>query len=104
MKTRLIAIAMLSVCLASPVSAQELVLENGFYVGLGPNASFMSRQKKINYGLAASDVPLSPTTARDVAASPAVSIGYKFNNVNSVSLKGSEAHYSLSRSFATTRW
>ena len=99
MKKLLFAIAMLSVWLASPVLAQELFLENGFYMGLGPNATFMSRQKKINYGLAASDVPLSPTTVRDVAASPAVSIGYKFNNSDSVSLKGGEAHYSLSRSF-----
>lgn len=99
MKKLLFAIAMLSVWLASPVLAQELFLENGFYVNLGPNASFMSRHKKINYGLAASDVPLSPTTVRDVAASPAVSIGYEINDVNSVSLKGVEAHYSLSRSF-----
>ncbi len=87
--------------LSHPVLAQEHFFDNGFYVGLGPNASFMTRQKKINYGFSAPATPLSGTEIKDVAASPAITLGYKISDTDSISLRGDWAHYSVGRNLTT---
>lgn len=95
-----------------PAAAQEYFYENGAYVALGAQASFISRDKKINYGFARFCdptpvcIPLAPplnaTGIRDVAPSPKLTIGYKFNDDNIMSLSGDWAHYSVNRSVGTT--
>jgi hypothetical protein len=90
--------------LSHPVLAQEHFFDSGFYVGLGPNASFMNRQKNINYGFSGAPTsisPLSGTEIRDVAVSPALTLGYKITPADSVSLRGDWAHYSVSRGLTT---
>jgi len=81
-----------------PLLAQEIFFKNGFYLGMGANASFTKRQKNINYCGRGSG-PFNLTSVKDVTASPALTLGYILNEANSVILRGDWAHYSLSRSF-----
>ena len=78
--------------------ADEYSYDNGFYIGLGPNASHISRQKSINYGFDKNSNPLRATDVRDWAASPAARIGYKFDDANSIALYGDWARYSAGQS------
>lgn len=92
---------------ATPVTAQEYFYDNGAFVGLGMQASIMRRSKGINYGFPGfcpeepfcgnTVNPFSATAIRDVAPSPTLTLGYKFNDNDSISLTGDWAQYSVSR-------
>ena len=106
------ALMVLLIGFAAPAGAQEYFYENGAYVALGAQASFISRDKKINYGFGRFcdptpvciplAPPLSATGIRDVAPSPALTVGYKFNDDNFLSLSGDWARYSINRSVGAT--
>jgi opacity protein-like surface antigen len=113
MKTaRLPALIIFLISSAAPVAAQEHFYDNGFYVGLGAQASIMSRDQKINYGFPAFcgptpfcgnlAKPFSGTALSDVAPSPVMTLGYKFNENNSISLTGDWARYSVKRVLVAT--
>ncbi len=92
---------------AAPARAQEYFYNDGVFVGLGAQASIMRREKDIAYGFKGFCdptpicVPLVPplkaTSINDVAPSPTLTVGYKFDEKNSLSLTGDFAHYSVSR-------
>ncbi len=84
--------------LAGKVSAQEYFYPNGVFVGVDVKASFMHREKKIAYGLWSPNVEISPTEIRDVTVSPSLTLGYKLNNDNSISVRADWASYSVKRS------
>ena len=93
------------ICSVSPATAQEYFYNDGAYVALGAQASIMNREKKINYGFPAFCGPtpfcvpaktgFSGTEIKDVAPSPTLTVGYKFNDDDFISLKGDWARYSV---------
>ncbi|MGE5303408.1 MAG: hypothetical protein ACM3TN_08780 [Alphaproteobacteria bacterium] len=86
--------------LVSSVLADDYFYDNGAYVSLGTNASRISRRQPINFGTIGpfpGEVSFRTGTS-GWAASPSVGVGYKFDDKNSVSLKGDWAGYSSTRS------
>jgi hypothetical protein len=93
---------------ASSAAAQEYFYEDGMFLGLGAQASFYRRSEGINYGFPHfCDVTFicdpqifgfSPTKINDVAPSPAVKLGYRFNDDDAITLKGDWSQFSVSRS------
>jgi hypothetical protein len=77
--------------------AQEYFYPNGVFVGVDVKASIMQREKKIDYGQWNVDTPISGTRIRDVAPSPSLTAGYKFNSNDSVSFRTDWAGYSVNR-------
>jgi opacity protein-like surface antigen len=113
MKTaRLFASMILVISFATAAAAQEHFYDNGVYVGLGAQASIMSRDKKINYGFPSFcgptpfcgnlATPFGGTAISDVAPSPTMTLGYKFNENNSISLTGDWARYSAKQSLVAS--
>jgi opacity protein-like surface antigen len=108
MKTVGLLLLILLLCSVAPVTAQEHFYDNGVFVGLGAQAEILKREKKINYGFSEFCnptpvcIPLSPpfsgTPIGGVAPSPTFTLGYKFNEANSISLTGDWARFSASNS------
>src|ERR1051325_11203991 len=95
----------------STAAAQEYYYENGLFVGVGAQATIYHRSDGISYGFPAFCIVtpicdpqifgLSPTRLNDVAPSPTVKVGYKFNDDDAVTLKGDWAKFSVSRSLTS---
>jgi hypothetical protein len=97
-----------------PVSAvaEEYLYDNGFFVGLGAKASIYERDRNIHYGFPTFCGPtpfcvpqrkgFSGTDVSDVAPSPTLKVGFKFNDDQAISLKGDWARYSVSRSLTAS--
>ncbi len=91
--------------ISGSIQAQEHFYDNGVCVGLDAGATHLTRDKKINYassGPSLDSLSFFEAKVKDWSASPTLTIGYKFDDSNSLSLRGGWAHYSLGRSFTVT--
>jgi opacity protein-like surface antigen len=92
--------------------AEEYLYDNGVFVGLGAQASIMSRDRGINYGFPAFCPPpefctpqkkgFKGTDISDTAPSPVLTVGYKFTDWDSISVKGDWARYNVDRHLVAT--
>jgi hypothetical protein len=98
MKTFALWLTLLLVGWSAPLSAEEIFFENGLSVGLDIKASAISRDK-IHYGLWQPDIPVKTGDLDDIAPSPSLAVGYKFAPLDSVSVRGNWAHYSVKQHF-----
>ena len=83
------------VSLILPLSAEEVFFDRRLYVGVDIKVSAI-RRDKIHYGLWSPDIPIKTRDLDDIAPSSSLSAGYKFTPVDSVSVGGNGAHYSVS--------
>jgi hypothetical protein len=97
MNKLLLLIPCIVLVISSSVRAQEYFFDNGLSVGINASATHISRDKKVNYASIGTGVPsLHPfgLEAKDWAGSPSITIGYKLDDYNSLSLSGDWARYS----------
>ena len=87
--------------ISNSISAQEHFFDNGFYVGLNANATHVTRDNRISYASIGTDffsLSRFDVKVKDWTGSPALTIGYKLDDYNSLSLGGHWGRYFLSRS------
>jgi hypothetical protein len=104
--------AFFTIMTVGAAAAEEYLYDNGVFVGLGTQASIVSRDKKISYGFPSFcgptpfcgnlATPFGGTQIHDVAPSPTLTVGYKLNDDNAISLKGDWARYSVSRNLTAS--
>jgi hypothetical protein len=84
--------------ISSSISAQEYFFDNGLYVGSDANATHVTRDKRISYASIGTDfLSLSrfDVKVKDWTGTPSLTIGYKLDDYNSLSLGGDWGRYFL---------